>query len=701
MLRLGRAITEKRKGILIIALLLLIPAVFGIMGTRINYDVLTYLPDDIQTVKGQNILIDDFGKGAFSMVMVDGMDTKNVAGLKSKIEGVDHVDSVIWYDSVLSSTVPMEVLPEDVYHKFNSGDTTLMAVFFDTSTSADESLQAIEDIRGICGEKCFISGMSAMVTDLKDLVEHEEPIYVAIAVILACTVLALFMDSWVIPFIFVAGIGITILYNLGSNVFMGEVSYITKAISAVLQLGVTMDYSIFLWHSYEEHRQDKSLSRDEAMSKAIAGTITAVAGSSITTIAGFLAMCFMTFALGLDLGIVMAKGVLLGVLGSVTILPAMIMTFEKLIEKTRHKGLVPNFGKISNFVTKKPRIFVGVFVILLIPAIWGYSNTDVYYNLDKSVPQSLPFKVAANKLDNEFDMNTTHMLLVDADMSKKDVSSMMDKIDNVKGIKYVLGMESAVGPAVPDEMLPSELESTVKSSDYQLLIINSRYSVASDKVNNQIDEINELVADYDREGILIGEAPCTKDLITITDRDFKVVNIISIAAIFIIIAIVLKSISLPFILVSVIELAIFINLGIPHYTGTVLPFIASICISTIQLGATVDYAILMTTRYRQERYAGREKREAISIAHAKSMPSILVSALGFFAATFGVALYSKVDIIGSLCSLMSRGALISMLVVMLILPSMFVIFDNLICKTSKGFVNKEKLCTVGGESYEK
>lgn len=688
MLKLGEAVTRKRKLILVIAVLLLIPSVIGMMATRINYDVLSYLPDDIETIKGQDILLDEFGKGGFSMVMVDGMDKKDVSELKSKIEKVDHVDSVIWYDTLVDSSVPYEMIPESIYDEFNSGDTTLMAVFFDESTSSDESMDAVSEIRKIGGKQCFVSGMTAFVEDLKELAEKEEPVYVAIAVVLCCIVLAIFMDSWIIPLVFIAGIGMSILYNLGSNVFMGQISYITKALSAVLQLGVTMDYSIFLWHSYEEQRRELGRDKEEAMSHAVANTFVSITGSSLTTVAGFLALCFMTFTLGKDLGIVMAKGVIFGVLGCITILPSLILTFEPLIEKTRHKGIIPKFDKLSGLVTKKPGIFAVIFIVLMIPAYFGYTHTSVYYNLDKSVPDTLPFHIANDKLGEEFDMNTTHMLLVDADMDKKDVDSMMQDIDKIDGVKYTLGLESAVGPAVPDEIIPGNLEKIVKSENYQLLIINSKYKVASDKVNDQIDSINKVVKKYDNNGMLIGEAPCTKDLISITDKDFKVVSAISIAVIFIIIAIVLKSISLPIILVAVIELAIFINMGIPYYTGTELPFIASICISTIQLGATVDYAILMTTRYKRERCEGKSKHEAVKIAHSTSMPSIMVSALGFFAATFGVGMYSDIDIISSLCDLMARGAIVSMLVVMFILPSMFMLFDKIICKTSKGFIDK-------------
>ncbi|MDO4485334.1 MAG: MMPL family transporter [Bacillota bacterium] len=685
MLKFGKAVTRKRRLILAVALLLLIPSVLGIMATRINYDVLDYLPDDIETMQGQDILMEDFGKGGFAMVMVDGMQKKDVAQLKSKFENVDHVESVIWYDSIMDVSIPYEMIPEDIYEKFNNGDTTLMAVFFDSSTSSDESLNAVSEIRKIGGRQCFVSGMTAFVEDLKELAEAEEPVYVCLAVLLACCVLAFFMDSWVIPFVFIAGIGIAILYNLGSNYFMGEISYITKALSAVLQLGVTMDYSIFLWHSYEEQRNVHGRDKEDAMAHAIAGTITSVTGSSITTVAGFLALCFMTFTLGKDLGIVMAKGVVFGVIGCITILPSLILTFDKVITKTSHKALMPKFTKLSKVVTSKPKIIALFFVILLIPSFIGYQKADVYYNLDRSVPDYLPFRVANNKLADEFQMNSTHMLLVDSHMQKKDVSNMMKEIDKVDGVKFTLGLESIMGPAVPDEIIPGSMQEIVKGDRYQLLIINSEYSVATGKVNRQINEINKIVKGYDDKGLLIGEAPCTRDLISITDRDFKVVSGISIAAIFLIIALVLKSITLPVILVAVIELAIFINLGIPYYTGTVLPFIASICISTIQLGATVDYAILMTTRYKRERSSGKDKLEAIRTAYSVSMPSVTVSALGFFAATFGVGLYSDIDIISSLCSLMARGAIISLLVVMFILPAMFTLFDKIICRTSKGF----------------
>lgn len=685
MLGFGKAVTKNRKIILAISLLLLIPSILGMIGTRINYDVLCYLPDDIETMKGQEILLDEFGKGGFSMVVTENLEKKDVAKLKEEIEKVDHVDSVIWYDSIFNLSVPYDILPNEVYDSFNEGDSTVMAVFFDTGTSADETINAVQEIRSIGKNQCYVSGMSAFVADLKELTEKEEPIYVAIAVLLACIVLAIFLDSWIIPFVFIAGIGISILYNLGTNYFLGEISYITKALSAVLQLGVTMDYSIFLWHSYEEESTRYSDS-EEAMSRAIANTLTSVSGSSITTIAGFLALCFMTFTLGKDLGVVMAKGVLLGVIGCVTILPALILTFEKLIDRTRHNGLLPKFDKLTDFIISKSKIFAVIFLIILVPAIYGYTHTDVYYNLDKSVPQDLPFKVANNMLEEKFDMSCTHLLLVDANVDKSNLKKMLKEIDDVEGVGSALGVESVTGSTIPLEIIPNNIKEELISDKYQLMVVNSKYKVASDEMAEQIDSINSIVKKYDKNAMLIGEAPCTNDLISITNKDFKVVNFISILAIFIIIALVFKSISLPVILISVIEFAIFINLGIPCYTGKVLPFIASICISTIQLGATVDYAILMTTRYKRERSSGKDKKEAIKIAHQTSMSSVLVSAFGFFSATFGVGMYSKIDIISSLCGLMARGAIISLLVVMFILPTAFMIFDKLIIKTSKGFI---------------
>jgi len=687
MLNFGRVVTKNRKIILIIALLLLIPSVFGYINTRVNYDVLLYLPDSMETVKGQDILLDEFNKGGFSMVMVEGMEYKDVAKLKAKIEKVDHVDSVIWYDSIVDQSTPVEILPENVYDAFNKGDTTMMAVFFDSPTSDDATLVAVDEIREIGGEQCFVSGMSAFVADLKNLSEHEEPIYVAIAVILSLIVMSLLLDSWMIAIIFIMGVGLAIIFNMGSNLFFGDISYITKAIAAVLQLAVTMDYSIFLWHSYQEHKNDLGMDREEAMANAIAKTLTSVAGSSITTIAGFLALCFMTFTLGLNLGIVMAKGVLIGVICSVTVLPSLLLLFEKSIIKTHHKPLLPKFDRLSDKVAKRPVVWLIVFLALLGPSFFGYTHTDVYYNLDASVPQDLPFRIAGNKLNDEFGLNTELMILSDAKMSQKDTRAMIEEINKVDGVEMTLGLESALGPTVPDEILPGSLNGMLKSDNWELMMVGSQYAVASDEVNNQIDEINGILDKYDKKAMLIGEASCTKDLIEVTDRDFRIVTAVSVGAIFLIILLVLKSITLPIILVACIELAIFINLGIPYYTGFVMSFIDSICIGTIQLGATVDYAILMTTRYKRERNNGLVPKEAIKIAHSRSMTSVCISALGFFAATIGVSVYSNIDIISSMTFFMARGAIISSLVVMFILPSMLVLFDRIIIKTSMGFEN--------------
>lgn len=687
MLRFAEAVVRRRRIIIIIALLLLIPSVLGFIGTRVNYDVLTYLPDSIDTIKGQDILLDEFGKGGFGMIMVDGMEPRDVAKFKDKVEAVDHVDTVIWYDTVMGLSVPEEMLPDNIYEKFNSGDTTLMAVFFDKPTSDDETLEAVTEIRRIGGKQAFLSGMSCFVEDLKELIEREEPVYVAVAVILAMIVLGIFMNSFALPLLFIAGIGMAIMYNMGANIISGEISFITQAIAAVLQLAVTTDYSIFLWHSYEEHRNQLKMGREEAMANAISRTLVSISSSSLTTIAGFLALCFMTFRLGLDMGIVLARGVLIGVISSVTILPSLLLCCEKFIDKLRHRPLTPRFDGLSASIVKRPLIFAAIFLILLGPAFYGYRHTDVYYKLDESIPQDLPFAVANDKLADDFNMNCTHMLLIDADTPAKDVRNMMKEIEKVDGIGYTLSLEGTLGPTFPDSMMPEELEGNLKSERYELAIINSEYAVASDEVNRQIEELNAIVERYDKGAMLIGEAPCTKDLINITDRDFKVVTAISVAAVFLIILIALRSISLPIILVASIELGIFINLGIPYYTGTVLAFITSIIISTVQLGSTVDYAILMTTRYKRERFAGRDKREAIRIAHSTSMPSVLVSALSFFAATIGVGIYSDIDLIGSLCLLMGRGAIISLLVVMFIVPSFFVLFDRIIVKTSKGFID--------------
>ena len=653
----GNLVVKHRKLILLFGVILLVPSVIGMALTRINYDMLNYLPDDIETMKGQAILQEDFDKGAFSVLMVEGMQPKEVSELKGQIEKVDHVTSVVWYDSIFGSDIPIEFLPSKIYDKFNKGDTTLMAVFFDTSTSADET---------------------------KNLCEKEEPIYVGIAVLCSVAVMTLFLDSFIVPLVFLASIGMAILLNLGTNIFMGEVSYITKALAAVLQLAVTMDYSIFLWHSYSEQKQKFPDNKEHAMAQAISATLTSVIGSSITTIAGFLALCFMTFTLGLDLGIVMAKGVVFGVIGCVTTLPSMILLFDGLIEKTRHKPLMPRMDGVAGGIMKVFPVFIILFLIIAGPAFYGQSNAGVYYDLGATLPEDMEYVIATNKLQDEFDMSSTHMILADAKLPESDARDMINDIKGIKGVKTAMGLDSLIGSRVPESVIPDSLREILKGDRYQLMLVTSEYKVATDEVNEQIDQINTIIKKYDRSAMLIGEAPCTKDLISITNRDFQVVDAISIAAIFVIIAIVLKSFTLPFILVAVIEFAIFINLGIPYYTGTQLPFIAPICISTIQLGATVDYAILMTSRYKLERTGGADKKTAIRTALSTSIGSIAVSALGFFAATFGVAMYSDVDIIGSLCMLMARGALISMCSVILVLPSLFMVFDKLICKTTAG-----------------
>lgn len=684
-MRFSKAVVKCRIPILIIAIALLIPSVLGMAGTRINYDMLDYLPADMDTVIGQNELMEDFGKGAFSMLVIENMPEKDVAELEQKIKQVDHVDSVVWYDSIADLSVPMQLLPAKIYNEFNTDDATLMAVFFDSATSADVTMDAIREIRAIAGKQVFVSGMSALVTDLKDLCEQEEPIYVGIAVALACAAMMIFLDGWLVPFVFLASIGIAILINMGSNYFFGEISYITKALSAVLQLAVTMDYSIFLWHSYNEERESHSDNK-EAMALAIQKTLTSVVGSSITTIAGFAALCFMTFTLGRDLGLVMAKGVVLGVLSCVTVLPALILVLDKPLQKTKHKSLIPDMSGFAKKITKVFPIFLVVFALLVPPAYYGYdkTNDEVYYDMGECLPQDIEYVVANSKLRDEFDIASTHMLLLDSSLSSKDVHSMIDEMKQVDGVKYVLGLESLVDSSIPEEMLPESVTSLLESDRWELLLINSEYKVASDAVNTQIDELNAILKKYDPDGMLIGEAPCMKDMIETTGHDFEVVNAVSIIAIFVIILLVEKSLSLPFILIAVIELAIFINLGLPHYLGQSLPFIAPICISTIQLGATVDYAILMTTRYKAERSSGKGKREAVSIALGTSIPSIIVSGMGLFAATFGVAVYSNIDIISSMCMLMARGAVISMLCVIFILPAMLMLFDCVIRHTSIG-----------------
>lgn len=692
MKKFGKLIVKLRIPILILSVLLLIPAAIGYFNTKVNYDILYYLPGDIDTMKGQDILLDDFSKGAYAMVVVDGMNKKNVSELVKKVEKVDHVASVISYNGIVGDGVPAEILPDKFRSYFENDDSgaTLFAIFFDDTTSSTETMDAIEELRDATDKQCYIAGMSAVVTDTKSMSEKETPIYVLVAVLLVCVVLAIFMDSFLVPVLFMVSIGMAIVYNLGTNIFLGEVSYITKALAAVLQLGVTLDYSIFLWHSYKEEKEKNPGDHKEAMAVAIGNTLTSVVGSSITTVAGFIALCFMSFTLGLDLGIVMAKGVIFGVIGCVTILPSLILTFDKALEKTMHKEIMPNFDKPARWIVKHSWLFLIVFLGLLYPAIYGYNHTKVYYDLSDTLPDKLNCSQANKLLAKNFDKtNSIYMILADTNLSKDDSIAMIDEIKELDGISTAMSLDSVVGAELPTEMLPDSLVSELKGNEYQIMMISTNYAIASDEINDQIDKVDEIAKKYDAKSMVIGEAPCTKDLITITDKDFKTVSIVSIAAIFVIIFFVLKSISLPVILVAAIEFAIFVNMGIPYFTGTSIPFISSVVIGTIQLGATVDYAILMTTRYKRERAAGESKKEAISIALGTSIPSIIVSALGFFAATFGVGMIASVDMISSLCILMARGAIISMLVVIFILPSLFVLFDKLIINTSIGFKSKK------------
>ena len=689
MQKFGRGVVKLRVPILIVSVLLLIPSIFGFLSTRINYDILSYLPSDIETMKGQDIMLDEFGKGGFSLVMLDGMEDKDVEKVKEKIEKVDHVCDVLWYDTLADVSLPKEVLPDDIYDFFNTDNSTMMAVFFDEATSADGSLEAVKEIRSIAGEQCFVSGMSSVVEDIKDLTMQEAPMYVVIAVILTSIILALTMDSFLIPLFFMLSVGMAIIYNMGTNFIQGEISFITEALAAVLQLAVTIVYSIFLWHSYKEEKEKHPGDNKEAMAVAIGKTITSVVSSSITTVAGFLALCFMSYELGMDMGIVMAKGVVIGVICCITVLPSMILVFDKALEKTMHKDLVPSLEKPSKFIIKHHAAFIVLFIVVLIPAVYGQINTNVYYNLTDTLPKDLNSVIANTKLDEEYNMATTHMLLVDADMEPKEVNSMLDEMGKVDGVSFSMSLDTLIGPSIPREIVPDSVTKILKSDKWQLMLIGSEYKVASDEENAQIDELSKILKSYDKDGMLIGEAAATKDLIDITDHDFKVVNIVSIAAIFIIILIALRSVSLPIILVAVIEFAITVNMGVPCFTNTTIPFIASVVIGTIQLGATVDYAILMTTRYKTERNAGKDKHEAVTIALTTSMKSIMVSALGFFASTFGVGVYSSVDMISQLCTLMSRGAIISMITVICILPSMLMLFDKVIINTTMGMKKKE------------
>ncbi len=691
MIKFGKTVVKFRIPILILSFLLLIPAGISYINTRINYDILSYLPGDIDTMKGQDILLEDFGTGAFSLCVVEDMSEKQVVDLENEIKGVEHVKDVIWYDTLADISIPMDVLPSEIKDAFNNEDknATLMIVTFDTSMSADETLDAIEQLRTLTKQQCFMSGMSAVVTDIKKICNSEAIAYVILAAGLSAVVLALTMDSFLVPVFFLLSIGMAIIYNLGTNFVSGEISFITQALAAVLQLAVTMDYSIFLWHSYQENQERFPGDKKRAMAHAISNTVSSVVASSVTTVAGFVAMCFMTFTLGLDLGIVMAKGVVLGVLCCVTVLPAMILTFDGALEKTRHRALIPKFDKMGTFATRKFPIFLVLFVVILIPAVYGYRNTNVYYDLAGTLPADLESVQANNKLEEDFNMGATHIILASSDLSHKDASNMIDEINDLDGVAVALGKDAILGPAVPQEMLPADVKDMLDNGKLQMIYVMSEYKTASDEVNAQCDAIKEIIKRYDPTAMLIGEAPCTEDLITITDKDFKTVSAVSIILVFLIIAISLKSISIPVILVAVIEFGIFINMGIPHYTGTVLPFIASIVIGTIQLGATVDYAILTTNKYKRARNSGAGKQEAIETAMHSCLPSVFVSALSFFAATFGVGVYSSIDMISSLCILLARGAIISFFVVAFILPAMFMVFDRVIIKTSMGFTVKK------------
>ncbi|MCM1316195.1 MAG: MMPL family transporter [Prevotella sp.] len=684
MLRFGEKIVRHKVLILLIGIVMLIPCTIGYINTRVNYDLLSYLPEDIETMIGQNILKDEFGKGGFSFVIIEGMPDKDVEKVKEQLESVDHVAQVLWYDSIADISVPKEILPEKYYNFFNSEDSTMMIVFFDDTTSADGTLQAIDTMRKITSEQCFISGMSAITADMKHLSESETLMYAGVAVILTSLILAVTMDTFLIPLFFMLSIGLAIAWNLGTNFFFGEISFMTQALALVLQLGVTMDYSIFLWHSYKEQQKLYS-DKNEAMARAISMTVGSVVSSSFTTVAGFLSMCFMSFTLGLDLGIVMAKGVIFGVIACVTVLPSMILIFDKAIEKTSHKDFIPEFHKTTKFIIQHFVLFFTLGLVILFPSLYGYNHYDVYYNLDSTMPAYLQSMTANEKLAEEYGMNSTHMLLASSDLDAKTVTEMMNEIKQIDGVQFTLSFNSIVGTAIPDEVIPENAKQKLKSGDWQLIMIGSEYKVASDEVNTQVEKLSSIARKYDNTSMLIGEAPATKDLIEITNHDFTVVSILSIAIIFVIIAFTFRSVTIPVILVAVIELAIMINLGLAYYLGDSLPFVASVVIGTIQLGATVDYAILMTTRYRVERHSGKNKQEAVGIALFTSMKSVMVSAFGFFSATIGVAVVSEIGMISSLCMLLARGALVSMVIVLTILPSMFLLLDKIICKTSVGF----------------
>lgn len=692
MKKIGKAIAKGRFLIFILALALLVPSAIGYLNTRVNYDILSYLPESLETVSGQDIMVDEFGMGAFSMVIVEGMDNKDAAALETDLETVNHVKEVLWYDDILDLSVPVSMIPDSIRDAFFQGDATMMIALFDNTTSADETMEAITDMRKMVGKDCFISGMSGVVTDIKNLALQEMPVYVVIASLLSLLVLLLTTDSFVLPFIFLSSIGFAVVYNMGTNIFLGQISYITQALVAVLQLGVTMDYSIFLLHSYEEAKPNYK-NRNDAMAEAIANTFISVAGSSVTTVAGFAALIFMTFELGRDLGIVMIKGVVIGVICCVTVLPSMILIFEKAIDKTRHKPLLPSMDKISDFIIKHSWIWLILFVVAFVPALNGNNGVELYYNIDSGLPDTLDSAIANKKLSDEFHMSNVHLIMVDSSLDAKSKKEILNKVEDVDGVKWALGLNSVTGEMIPDSMIPKKLTSKLKSDNYEIMFVCSDYSAATDEVNAQIASINDIVKSYDPTGMVIGEAPLMKDLEDTTSVDLVTVNTVSILAIFVIVMIVFKSISLPAILVTVIEFAIFVNMAFSYYRGISQPFVAPIVVGTIQLGATVDYAILMTNRYKTERMAGKEKHEAISIAHKTSFKSILTSGLSLFAATIGVALYSNIDMIRSIVILLCRGAIISMIIVLVMLPAMLTLFDKVICYTTigmRGCAKKQK-----------
>ena len=689
MVKTGKWIAKHRILIVLIGILLLIPSVIGTIKTRINYDILSYLPESLETVKGQDVMVDEFGTGAFSMVVVEDMPLKDVQKLKNKFEEIEHVKKVLWYDDIADISVPTSMMPKDLKNIFFADDSTMMLVLFDNTTSSDEAMEAVTNMRAIADKQCFISGMSGVVTDIKNLCLQELPIYVAIAALFSFIVLEITGTSFVVPILFLLCIGISILYNMGTNIFLGEISYLTQALVAILQLGVTMDYSIFLLDSFEENKKRFPGDKNRAMGHAISNTFKSIVSSSITTVAGFAALCLMTFALGKNLGIVMAKGVIIGVICCVTLLPAIILIFDPLIEKTKHKPLIKNTNRLSGFIIRHYKIWLAVFCIGLLPAVYGNNHTKIYYNIDKSLPSTLDSNVANKKLEDTFDMSTMHIIMMDKNISNANKTTLMNDIEKVDGVKWAFGLNSVFGANVPASMIPKDVKDMLQSDEQELVFVCSKYSSATDESNSQIAAINDLVKKYDSNGMVIGEAPLMKDLQDVTDIDLVNVNVASVAAIFIIIMLVFKSISVPIILVAVIEFAINVNMAIPFFQGIELPFVASIVVGTIQLGATVDYAILMTSRYQKERRKGFDKKEAVMNAHKACALSIMTSGFSFFAATFGVAWYSKVDMIGAICTLLSRGALISMACVIFILPAMFIIFDKLICKTSIDFLGEK------------